>query len=194
MLLALPVLLAVAVAVEADSPGPVLFPQNRVGARGEVFTMFKFRTMVVDAEQLLSQMKEDDGHEVNTVLFKKKDDPRVTRVGKVLRRYSVDELPQLLNVIRGDMSLVGPRPPLAAEVEKYESDAIRRLRVQPGLTGPVAGQRTQRPLVGGVPAPRPLVRRQLVASCSTCRSWCARHARSFEGRAPTRPAAETDEG
>ena len=97
--------------------------------------MFKFRTMVVNAEELLTQMSDDEGHEVNTVLFKKKDDPRITRIGKVLRRYSVDEVPQLLNVIRGDMSLIGPRPPLAAEVEKYESDAMRRLRVQPGLTG-----------------------------------------------------------
>jgi exopolysaccharide biosynthesis polyprenyl glycosylphosphotransferase len=135
VLLALPVLLAVAVGVKLTSPGPVLFTQNRIGARGEVFRMFKFRTMVVNAEELLGQMAQDEGHEVNTVLFKKKDDPRITRIGKVLRRYSVDEVPQLLNVIRGDMSLIGPRPPLAAEVEKYESDAMRRLRVQPGLTG-----------------------------------------------------------
>jgi len=135
VLLALPVLLAVAVGVKLTSPGPVLFTQNRVGARGEVFRMFKFRTMVVNAEELLGQMAEDEGHEVHAVLFKRKDDPRVTRIGKVLRRYSIDEVPQLLNVIRGDMSLIGPRPPLAAEVEKYESDAMRRLRVQPGLTG-----------------------------------------------------------
>ena len=162
MVLALPVLLAVAVAVKLTSPGPVLFTQNRVGARGEVFTMFKFRTMVVDAERLLSQMKEDDGHEVNTVLFKKKDDPRITRIGKVLRRYSVDELPQLLNVIRGRH--VVDRAPTAAGLRGREV-RVRRHPPPPRPARshrPVAGQRTQRPHVGGVLAPRPLVRRQLV--------------------------------
>ena len=130
---ALPAIELVALAVHLDSAGPILFRQRRVGARGEPFEMLKFRTMVVDAEARLSEIP--DGHATNAVLFKKRDDPRVTRVGKILRRYSLDELPQLLNVLRGDMSLIGPRPPLPAEVEKYEPDAVRRLRVRPGLTG-----------------------------------------------------------
>ena len=130
---ALPAIELVALAVHLDSAGPILFRQKRVGARGEPFEMLKFRTMVTDAEDRLAEIS--DGHETNAVLFKKRNDPRVTRVGKILRRYSLDELPQLLNVLRGDMSLVGPRPPLPQEVEKYEPDAVRRLRVQPGLTG-----------------------------------------------------------
>ncbi|TQJ52095.1 sugar transferase [Phycicoccus sp. SLBN-51] len=132
--LALPLLLGIAFAVRLDSPGPVLFRQTRVGAKGEHFQMLKFRTMGVDAEARLSDLRgvQDAG---NTVLYKMRRDPRVTRVGRVLRRYSLDELPQLINVLRGQMSLVGPRPPLPSEVEGYEPDAARRLRVQPGLTG-----------------------------------------------------------
>jgi exopolysaccharide biosynthesis polyprenyl glycosylphosphotransferase len=131
---ALPVLLVIAFAVRLDSPGPVLFRQTRVGARGEYFQMLKFRTMCVDAEARLSEVRgvQDAG---NSVLYKMRRDPRVTGVGRVLRRYSLDELPQLINVLRGQMSLVGPRPPLPSEVEGYEPDAVRRLRVQPGLTG-----------------------------------------------------------
>ena len=131
---ALPVLLAIGLAIRLDSPGPVLFRQTRVGARGEVFNMLKFRSMGVDAEQRLAQLA-DAADAGNTVLFKMRHDPRVTRVGGFLRRYSLDELPQLVNVLRGEMSLVGPRPPLPAEVAGYESDAVRRLRVRPGLTG-----------------------------------------------------------
>lgn len=133
-LFALPVLVVVAVVVRLDSPGPILFRQKRVGAQGEEFWMLKFRTMVADAEVRLVDLG-SAGHDTNQVLFKMKDDPRVTRVGKVLRRYSLDELPQLINVLRGEMSLVGPRPPLPSEVAGYESDANRRLRVRPGLTG-----------------------------------------------------------
>jgi len=133
--LALPVLVAVAVAIRLDSPGPVLFRQKRVGARGEEFEMIKFRTMCVDAEARLAQLAEQQRDAGNDVLFKMKSDPRVTRVGGLLRRFSVDELPQLINVLRGEMSLVGPRPPLMREVEAYEPDALRRLRVKPGLTG-----------------------------------------------------------
>jgi exopolysaccharide biosynthesis polyprenyl glycosylphosphotransferase len=132
VLVALPVMLTVAAAIRLDSRGPVFFRQKRVGARGAEFDMVKFRTMCVDAEQRLAELKRDAG---NDVLFKMKDDPRITRVGKVLRRFSLDELPQLINVLRGDMSLVGPRPPLLREVEAYEPDAVRRLRVKPGLTG-----------------------------------------------------------
>jgi lipopolysaccharide/colanic/teichoic acid biosynthesis glycosyltransferase len=95
--------------------------------------MRKFRTMCVDAEARRSELEEQ--HDGNETLFKLRRDPRVTRVGAVLRRYSLDELPQLVNVVRGEMSLVGPRPPLPAEVDRYESDAVRRLRVRPGMTG-----------------------------------------------------------
>lgn len=133
LLLASPFLAAVAFAIRVDSKGPVFFRQNRVGASGELFSMLKFRTMVVDAEQRLDALS--GGHDVNSVLFKVKDDPRITGVGRFLRRFSIDELPQLVNVLTGEMSLVGPRPPLPREVAVYEPDAVRRLRVQPGLTG-----------------------------------------------------------
>lgn len=128
-----PLLAVVALAVRLDSEGPVLFRQERIGIRGTPFTMFKFRSMAVDAEQQLQElMEQNEGH---GVLFKLKADPRVTRVGAVLRRYSLDELPQLINVFRGSMSLVGPRPPLTAEVDAYEEHVRRRLLVKPGLTG-----------------------------------------------------------
>ncbi|WP_323960934.1 exopolysaccharide biosynthesis polyprenyl glycosylphosphotransferase [Arthrobacter sp. JZ12] len=133
LLLLAPVFLAVAVAVKLTSSGPAIFRQHRVGAAGVPFTMYKFRSMVVDAEKLLPQLRE--GNEGNSVLFKMKVDPRVTRVGAFIRRYSIDELPQLFNVVLGSMSLVGPRPPLPSEVEKYDSHAHRRLLVRPGLTG-----------------------------------------------------------
>jgi exopolysaccharide biosynthesis polyprenyl glycosylphosphotransferase len=132
-ILALPVLAVIALLVRLDSPGPILFRQNRVGAQGVEFSMLKFRTMVVDAEKRLADLT--TGHAVNSMMFKLKDDPRVTRVGAFLRRYSLDELPQLFNVLAGTMSLVGPRPPLPREVALYEPDAVRRLRVRPGLTG-----------------------------------------------------------
>ncbi len=134
LLLALaPLLITTALAIKITDPGPVLFKQRRVGVRGEIFGIYKFRTMVVDAEKMLASLKDvSDG---NGVLFKMQDDPRVTKVGKILRRYSIDELPQLFNVLFGEMSLVGPRPPLPAEVEQYEPDALRRLHVRPGMTG-----------------------------------------------------------
>jgi exopolysaccharide biosynthesis polyprenyl glycosylphosphotransferase len=133
LLLLLPALLAIAVAVRTTSRGSVLFRQERVGRNGKPFSMLKFRTMVDRAEDLLDSLREaDDG---NGVLFKLRSDPRVTPVGKVLRRYSLDELPQLLNVLRGDMSLVGPRPPLAAEVGRYGVAMHRRFLVKPGITG-----------------------------------------------------------
>lgn len=128
-----PVLLAVAVVVRLDSPGPVLFRQERVGARGQQFQMYKFRSMVIDAEDRLEELRALS--EGNGVLFKLKADPRITRAGHVLRRYSLDELPQLFNVLNGSMSLVGPRPPLPSEVELYQTHVHRRLMVRPGLTG-----------------------------------------------------------
>ncbi|MGL5865017.1 MAG: sugar transferase [Dermatophilaceae bacterium] len=133
LVLAAPVLFAIAVAVRRDSPGPAIFRQRRVGEEGRMFTMFKFRTMCIDADRMLpTRAGEHDGNET---LFKLQDDPRVTRVGAFLRRYSIDELPQLINVVRGEMSLVGPRPALTREVDTYESDTVRRLRVRPGMTG-----------------------------------------------------------
>lgn len=135
MLLALlsPVLLVLSIAVRADSRGPILFRQQRVGANGTVFEMLKFRSMIVDAEDRLGELYRLN--EGNEVLFKIRDDPRITRLGRFIRRYSLDELPQLVNVLNGSMSLVGPRPPLPVEVEKYESHVHRRLLVRPGLTG-----------------------------------------------------------
>ena len=127
-----PILLAVALAVKADR-GPVFFRQVRAGHKGEPFEMYKFRSMCVDAE---ARLKELEAHNNSDgVLFKMTDDPRITKVGKFIRRYSLDELPQLVNVWLGDMSLVGPRPALLKEVANYESDVHRRLDVRPGLTG-----------------------------------------------------------
>lgn len=134
IVLAAPVLIGIALLVRRDSPGPALFSQSRVGEGGRIFRMIKFRTMVVDAEDRLPELAHHE-HDGNDVLFKMRTDPRVTRVGAMLRRFSLDELPQLFNVLRGEMSLVGPRPPLPSEVDAYESDAVRRLRVRPGMTG-----------------------------------------------------------
>jgi exopolysaccharide biosynthesis polyprenyl glycosylphosphotransferase len=133
LLVASPVFLVAAIAVAASSRGPVLFRQTRVGVDGRAFLMLKFRSMVVDADQRKSEFEHLS--EGNEVMFKLRTDPRVTRVGAILRRFSLDELPQLINVVRGDMSLVGPRPPLPEEVAMYSGDANRRLRVRPGLTG-----------------------------------------------------------
>ncbi len=129
-----PLLLGLAVAVAVTSRGPVIFRQTRVGRHGEPFTMFKFRSMHVDAEARLAELT---GHNERSdgLLFKMRDDPRVTRVGRSLRKWSLDELPQLFNVVAGTMSLVGPRPPLASEVARYGADVRRRLLVKPGLTG-----------------------------------------------------------
>jgi exopolysaccharide biosynthesis polyprenyl glycosylphosphotransferase len=134
LLLMLPVLLAIALAVRVTSPGPVFFRQERVGRDGQPFHMLKFRSMVPGADRMVEQLSATN-HDGNGVLFKLRDDPRVTPVGRVLRRYSLDELPQLLNVVRGDMSLVGPRPPMAVEVEQYGLDMHRRFLVKPGITG-----------------------------------------------------------
>ncbi len=131
--LALPVLLLCAVAVKLDSHGPAFFLQTRVRDGDRTFTMFKLRTMSVDAEARRAELEQDN--EVGGGLFKMQADPRVTRVGRVLRKLSLDELPQLLNVMRGEMSLIGPRPALPSEVAEYDDRARRRLGVKPGLTG-----------------------------------------------------------
>jgi exopolysaccharide biosynthesis polyprenyl glycosylphosphotransferase len=133
LLVLFPLLLAVAVLIKLTTPGPVLFKQGRVGHGGRFFVMYKFRTMRCGAESErdnLSVLNELDGP-----LFKLRSDPRVTPFGRWLRRYSVDELPQLWNVLMGSMSLVGPRPPLPEEVDAFPIDARRRLLVKPGITG-----------------------------------------------------------
>jgi exopolysaccharide biosynthesis polyprenyl glycosylphosphotransferase len=128
-----PVFIAIALAVRLTSRGPAFFQQTRVGRAGRDFTMVKFRSMYVDTEERLPELEGlSDG---NGMLFKMRVDPRVTRVGQFLRKYSLDELPQLVNVLTGSMSLVGPRPPLPCEVVKYEAHVHRRLLVKPGLTG-----------------------------------------------------------
>lgn len=128
-----PLLLGLALCVRVTSRGPVLFRQVRVGRDGRQFRIFKFRSMYVDAEARLAELRHLNEHD--GVLFKIRDDPRVTRVGRWLRRFSLDELPQLLNVALGQMSLVGPRPPLPSEVAAYVDDVRRRLAVKPGMTG-----------------------------------------------------------
>ena len=133
LVLLAPLLLTIAVWVWLDDRGPVLYRQVRVGKDGRAFLMVKFRSMVIDADRRLRELQERN--EGAGPLFKLRTDPRVTKVGVILRRYSLDELPQLFNVLGGSMSLVGPRPPLPAEVARYSSDAHRRLKVKPGLTG-----------------------------------------------------------
>jgi exopolysaccharide biosynthesis polyprenyl glycosylphosphotransferase len=126
-------LIAISIAIKIDSPGPVLYRQRRVGKDGVEFDMLKFRSMRLDAERMLDQLTALN--EATGPLFKMRHDPRVTKVGRILRRCSLDELPQLLNVLSGEMSLVGPRPPLPAEVLRYEEWQTARLRARPGMTG-----------------------------------------------------------
>ena len=129
----LPVILLVAVAIKLDSPGPVLFTQDRVGKRGRRFRLFKFRSMRQDAEAVRASLMHLN--EASGPVFKITNDPRVTRVGRALRKFSLDELPQLVNVIRGDMSLVGPRPLLMEYLPLYNAHQRRRHEVRPGITG-----------------------------------------------------------
>jgi exopolysaccharide biosynthesis polyprenyl glycosylphosphotransferase len=133
LVLLLPVFGLIALAVRQSGPGPVFYRQERVGLGGARFTMLKFRSMVPGADQQVAGLS--DGNDSDGLLFKMRADPRVTPVGRWLRRLSLDELPQLVNVLRGDMSLVGPRPPLPTEVARYDTSVSRRLLVKPGLTG-----------------------------------------------------------
>lgn len=133
IILSSPAMGVIALTIKLASPGPIFFRQERVGIQGGLFKMMKFRSMVIDAELHLTDLQSQN--EGNGVLFKIKNDPRVTPVGRFLRKYSLDELPQLFNVLGGSMSLVGPRPPLPSEVADYEQDVRRRLLVKPGLTG-----------------------------------------------------------
>jgi exopolysaccharide biosynthesis polyprenyl glycosylphosphotransferase len=135
ILLLSPLLAAAAIGVRLSTPGAVLFRQDRVGLNGSHFEMLKFRSMVVDAEMQLVALQEAKRDEGNSVMFKMKNDPRVTPIGGFLRRFSLDELPQLFNVLGGSMSLVGPRPPLDREVASYEHHVHRRFLVKPGITG-----------------------------------------------------------
>jgi len=127
------VLLVTAIAVKIDSLGPLVFRQKRLGQHGEHFEVLKLRTMVVNAETLMIDLLEKN--EADGPLFKIRNDPRTTRIGKVLRRFSIDEIPQLLNVMRGEMSMVGPRPALPSEAAQWAPRLRQRLMVKPGLTG-----------------------------------------------------------
>lgn len=127
-----PLFLIVAIAIKFESKGPVFFSQQRIGINGSTFNMYKFRSMVSNAEELKKQLA--DKNEMSGPMFKMKDDPRVTKVGKFIRRTSIDELPQLMNVLKGEMSLVGPRPSLPNEVMKFDDWMMKRLYVKPGLT------------------------------------------------------------
>lgn len=128
-----PVMLGTALAIKLESPGPVLFKQTRVGKNGEHFSCYKFRSMYQDAEERLKELRNQN--EADGPVFKMKRDPRITKVGRVIRKLSIDELPQLFNVLRGDMSLVGPRPALPREVAQYNYEQLRRLHAIPGITG-----------------------------------------------------------
>jgi len=133
LILSAPLMALIALSIKLDSPGPVFFRQERVGQGGKRFTCYKFRSMTADAEErkeLLRGLNEADGP-----LFKIKDDPRRTRLGRLLRRFSLDEIPQFYNVLRGEMSLIGPRPALPTEVAQYQPWHMRRLDIAPGLTG-----------------------------------------------------------
>ncbi len=134
LLLLAPVFGLVALLIRIESPGPIFFTQIRVGRSGQPFDFFKFRSMYIDAEERKKELMAQN-EMAGGVIFKMKNDPRITRIGGFIRKYSIDELPQLWNVLRGDMSLVGPRPPVPSEVEEYTVSDRRRLHATPGITG-----------------------------------------------------------
>lgn len=135
VILVSPLLAFLAISVRLSSEGPVFFRQTRVGLGGKEFSMIKFRSMVVNAEELLADLEMQQRDAGNEVLFKMKNDPRVTPTGRIMRKFSLDELPQLFNVLAGSMSLVGPRPPLPKEVALYADHVHRRFLLKPGITG-----------------------------------------------------------
>lgn len=135
LIISSPILLGVAIAIKLDDGGPVFFSQTRIGLHGKPFKMYKFRSMVTNAEELKKKLAEETGQE-DRFIFKMKDDPRITKVGHFIRKTSLDEFPQFYNVLKGDMSLVGPRPALPEEVARYGSLYSARLLVKPGITGP----------------------------------------------------------
>lgn len=128
-----PLMLIIAYKIKKEDDGPVFYKQVRIGKNGRHFKMYKFRSMVTNADQLLEELK--DQNDVDGAMFKMKHDPRITKVGHFIREHSLDELPQLVNVLKGDMSLVGPRPPLPSEVAQYTEYDKQRLYVMPGCTG-----------------------------------------------------------
>jgi exopolysaccharide biosynthesis polyprenyl glycosylphosphotransferase len=132
LILISPVMIIVAIWIRVDSTGPAFFAQRRVGRDGKQFVMYKFRSMCTDAEELLGELKDDN--EMSGPMFKIKDDPRITKIGKFVRKTSIDELPQLFNILKGDMSLVGPRPSLPKEVAQFTTFQKQRLVAKPGLT------------------------------------------------------------
>ncbi|WP_297426923.1 exopolysaccharide biosynthesis polyprenyl glycosylphosphotransferase [Clostridium sp.] len=132
LIILLPIFIIVGVLIKLESKGPVFFSQERIGKNGEGFKMFKFRSMIINAEELKEKLH--DKNEMSGPMFKMKNDPRVTRVGRFIRKTSIDELPQLFNVLKGEMSLVGPRPSLPKEVMKFDDWMMTRLEVKPGLT------------------------------------------------------------
>jgi lipopolysaccharide/colanic/teichoic acid biosynthesis glycosyltransferase len=134
-LISLPIILITALFVKLEDKGPAFFTQTRVGLNGKQFTIYKLRSMKVGAELEHAELQATKAS-VNSNMFKDPNDPRVTKVGRIIRKYSIDELPQFLNVLKGDMSLVGPRPPLLSEVEQWQQHEVRRLLVKPGITGP----------------------------------------------------------
>ena len=125
----------VAIAIKVTDRGPIFYTQTRVGRRGKPFKMIKFRSMVVNADKMKAELAEESGQK-GRFIFKMKNDPRITPVGKFIRKFSIDEFPQFLNVLRGDMSVVGPRPPLPEEVAQYNQTYATRMLVKPGITGP----------------------------------------------------------
>lgn len=133
LILLSPLFLVLVIKIRSEDGGPAFYSQERIGKNEKPFKMWKFRSMVVDADKMLDKL--EDQNEIDGAMFKIKDDPRVTKIGHVIRKYSLDELPQLWNVLIGDMSLVGPRPPLPSEVEEYTNYDKQRLTVMPGCTG-----------------------------------------------------------
>ena len=132
LILLSPILIVVSILIKLESKGPVFFSQKRVGLHGKTFNMYKFRSMIVNAEEIKDKLKEQN--EMSGPMFKMKNDPRITKIGKFIRKTSIDELPQLLNVLKGEMSLVGPRPSLPKEVKEFEPWMLERLEVKPGIT------------------------------------------------------------
>lgn len=134
LILFLPLFLLIAILIKLDDPsGCIIYSQIRIGKKGKPFRMYKFRSMCTNADAQLAEIKRDN--EVSGPMFKIKEDPRITKIGKYLRKFSLDEFPQFINVIKGDMSLVGPRPPLEWEVREYRGDDFKRLEIKPGITG-----------------------------------------------------------
>ena len=133
LIISLPVTIPVMIAIKLEDGGPIFYTQTRVGKDGEHFAIFKFRSMITNADAKKKELQ--DLNEIDGAMFKMSEDPRVTKVGKFIRKHSIDELPQLINVLIGDMAVVGPRPPLTEEVAKYTNHDLKRLMVKPGCTG-----------------------------------------------------------